>query len=152
MKNSDVFVITFWFSLPYHMATSPHQFLTEKLAYYYLTFFQCSDRVRHYGSSCGDAESRLVYEEAIKQWRGDATNPLRQPPPGPEDQLKSDAFFAACDSMCSLEPQNLHEYVLSSIHLVELMDIKQCLYNWPCMLCRDTIHSRPSTHQYAQQG
>jgi hypothetical protein len=81
------------------------QRLTQKLADYILLYQECSDKVR----PDGRAQTDPVYDEAYKEWKSDPSNPLVEPPPG--DQAMSDAYFATCDSICALEPQNTSEYV-----------------------------------------
>jgi hypothetical protein len=52
-----------------------------------------------------------IYNEAYKEWQSDLKNPLVEPTLG--DEAKCDEFFARCDSICAMEPQNTHEYVPS---------------------------------------
>jgi hypothetical protein len=85
------------------------QHLTQKLADYILLSQKCSDKIRPYGRVRTD----VIYDEAHKEWQSDPSNPLVEPPPG--DRAKIDAYFATCDSICALEPQNIHEYVPSCV-------------------------------------
>lgn len=81
------------------------QHLTQKLSRYFLLYQECSDQVRPYGRANMDP----IYDEVYKEWRSDPSNPLVEPALG--DQGKCDAYFANCDSICALQPQNAHEYV-----------------------------------------
>jgi hypothetical protein len=78
----------------------------------YILYQECSDKVRPYGR----AKIDIIYDKVYRAWRSDPSNPLVEPPLG--DQAKCDAYFATCDSICAIEPRDLHEYVPSRVHLL----------------------------------
>ena len=83
------------------------QHLMQKLVNYHLLFRKCSDQIKQHSL----AEITEIYDEAKHEWESNTSKCLVQPPP--EDQVKNDAYIAICDSICALEPHNLHEYVLN---------------------------------------
>jgi hypothetical protein len=80
------------------------QRIAQKLASYYVLFQTCADKVRHIVAT-------EIYDEALKKWQDDPSNPIDAPPRG--DEEKKASYMAKCDEICRLEPKTAHEYGIS---------------------------------------
>jgi hypothetical protein len=87
------------------------QYLSQKLAGYYVLYQTCSDRLR----PLGPTRATALYNDAYKKWQSDPSNPLFEPPRN--DELKRAQYFAKCDEICSEEPSGMEEYVGSPTKL-----------------------------------
>lgn len=114
--------------------------LIHKYANYVVLDQACSDAIRTSYCAC---EINTLHGKAYGEWRGDPLNPHVRPPQG--DQEKNEAFFNKCDSLCAMQLQNPHEFVLSQStcrynaknHLSSIYKIK-----FACWAGMQVIHSQ----------